>query len=48
MKMETGDQAGAKADWQAVVAKSPRSPAASTARDRLASLNQPAAAPKKP
>jgi len=49
MKMEAGDQAGAKADWQSVVSKSPRSAAASTARDRLATLNQPApAAPKKP
>jgi tetratricopeptide (TPR) repeat protein len=49
MKMEAGDQAGAKADWQAVVAQSPRSAAASTARDRLATLNQPppAAAPAK-
>lgn len=50
MKMETGDQTGAKADWQAVVTQSPRSAAASTARDRLASLSQPASAasPAKP
>lgn len=48
MKMEAGDQAGAKADWQAVVTQSPRSAAASTARDRLASLSQPASAPAKP
>ena len=45
-KMETGDQAGAKADWQAVVVQSPRSGAAATARDRLNLLNQPA--PAKP
>jgi tetratricopeptide (TPR) repeat protein len=48
MKMEAGDQAGAKADWQTGAAQSPRSAAASTARDRLAALNQPApAAPAK-
>lgn len=46
-KMEAGDQTGAKADWQAVVTQSPRSAAASTARDRLAALNQPAT-PAKP
>jgi tetratricopeptide (TPR) repeat protein len=45
-KMEAGDQAGAKADWQAVLSKAPGSGAASTARDRLNMLTQPA--PEKP
>jgi hypothetical protein len=47
-KMETGDQAGAKADWESVIAKSPNSGAAATARDRLNMLNQPASPPTKP
>ena len=48
MKMEAGDQNGAKADWQAAMAASPRSASASTAKDRLDQLNQPApAAPSK-
>jgi hypothetical protein len=48
--MEAGDPAGAKADWQSVIAKAPNSGAASTARDRLNMLNQPAkpATPAKP
>jgi tetratricopeptide (TPR) repeat protein len=45
LKMEAGDSAGAKADWQSVISQAPRSTAAATARQNLASVTPQKAAP---
>jgi tetratricopeptide (TPR) repeat protein len=45
LKAEAGDAAGAQKDWQMVMAQAPHSAAAATARQNLATVTQPAAAP---
>jgi predicted Zn-dependent protease len=45
LKMEAGDSNGAKSDWQTVIAQSPHSAAATTARQNLAAVTQPATPP---
>ena len=41
MKFETGDVAGARADWQAAIRAAPNGDAANAARERLATLVAP-------
>jgi tetratricopeptide (TPR) repeat protein len=48
MKFEAGDAAGARADWEKVVRSSPNGDAAAAARQHLAELDAPTAAPAKP
>jgi hypothetical protein len=40
LKLETGDRAGAAADWQQVLRDAPNSDAGAAARARLAELGQ--------
>jgi len=48
MKLEAGDTTGARADWEKVVRSSPNGDAAAAARQHLAELDAPTAAPAKP
>lgn len=48
IKIENGDAAGARADWQAVLTKAPDSSAAPTARAQIAELDAPQQPSKQP
>ncbi len=48
MKLEAGDAAGARADWEKVVRSSPNGDAGAAARQHLAELDAATAAPAKP